>query len=1010
MPLHWPEQSNVPNHRWLLPIACVLLWMSTDLAGGASDTAGDPTYSIQVWENDHGLPHDAVVSMVQSRDGYLWLGTLGGLARFDGIRFSSIPGLRDNRIVYLFEDSRRNLWVGTENAGTVILKEGSILSPPELSVGGIERRLRAACEDASGAVWLYYENGDLWRYAGNRFTPLAPPREESSTRTMIQETNGPLWIGTLRHQYAADTIAENGPPELPIARDISFPRLDMLVPSRRDGYWRLAHGQIQRVSNGIARTITHYRWLEEVSSACEDEEGNLVVGTKGAGVFLVQSNGKISSLTTTQKLSANYVLSVLVDREGTLWVGTDGGGLNRVKRQSFATLESSRNWWVQSVTEDANGGLWVGTYYKGLGRYTNGVMWQFGAGARRFSLIESPVFVQAVFADRENRVWVGTTERQLFQFRDGAFYNVNDGGLIQHKVRAIHQDRAGRVWFGTEGGLILLENGKWRLLSAGLTSTNITAIADDTDGNIWIGTRHGGVNRWRDGEFSALRQDHGAHGDDVTALLVDAQNVLWVATRTGLGRWQNGTWTRYTTREGLITDDLGYLIEDGWDNLWIGSNIGVLRVSKRALNEFASGKVAFIPCRAYDKDDGLPTRACTPGSQPGAWRDRDGALWFATVKGVARLNPAQFRANTNPPPVVIERILIDDVKRPDGNGSRLTLRPGHERLEIQYTSLNLAAPERARFRYRLESFEKGWIEAGDRRVVSYTKLPPGDYTFHVTASNEDGVWNESGASLAVVVRPPLWRTWWFITLAVIGTLGLIAGIVHYFSTQKLQRQLAIMQQQEALEKERARIARDIHDQVGASLTQVALLGELVESDKNSPTEIEVHAQQISQTARETTRALDEIVWTVNPQNDTLEGLVNYICKNAQDYLTVAGVKYRFDLPSQLPAQPIAPDVRHNAFLASKEAVTNIVRHANATSVWVRLRVEPSSVILEIEDNGRGVAGLDSRTAQTRHGLKNMRKRMEDIGGSFSIGPGRERGALVRLTIPIAAHHALAKTG
>jgi signal transduction histidine kinase len=333
------------------------------------------------------------------------------------------------------------------------------------------------------------------------------------------------------------------------------------------------------------------------------------------------------------------------------------------------------------------------------------------------------------------------------------------------------------------------------------------------------------------------------------------------------------------------------------------------------------------------------------------------------------------------------------------------LQPGDERIEIHYASLNLAAPERARFRYRLEGHEKNWIEAGNARVVRYSKLPPGPYEFHVAAANEDGVWNEKGASLAITVLPPpppFWRTWWFIVGSALFVIGAVAGTVHYFSTQRLGRQLALMRQQEALERERARIARDIHDQVGASLTQVALLGELVETDKDSPADVQEHAQQICQTARETTRALDEIVWTVNPQNDTLDGLVNYICKNAQDYLAVAGVRYRFDLPSHLPAQPIAPDVRHNVFLASKEAVTNVVRHAKASAAWIRLRLEPASFTLEIEDNGRGLAGLDPEAAKRRHGLKNMRKRMEDVGGSFEIGPGVEGGALVRLTVPLAA--------
>jgi len=239
-----------------------------------------------------------------------------------------------------------------------------------------------------------------------------------------------------------------------------------------------------------------------------------------------------------------------------------------------------------------------------------------------------------------------------------------------------------------------------------------------------------------------------------------------------------------------------------------------------------------------------------------------------------------------------------------------------------------------------------------------------------------------------------------LSLTAIFFLGWIIAVVHYLSTQKLQRQLEGFRQQQALEKERSRIARDIHDQVGASLTQVALLGELVESDKKSPVDVEAHARQISHTARETSRALDEIVWTVNPSNDTLDGLITYVCKYAQEYLAVAGLRYRLDVPDQLPDAAIFPDVRHNVFLASKEALTNIVRHAKASSVWIRLRLEPTRFTLELEDNGRGPAGMDEEPAQSRNGLLNMRKRMEDIGGSFSIGHAPDGGTLVCLTAPI----------
>lgn len=379
-------------------------------------------------------------------------------------------------------------------------------------------------------------------------------------------------------------------------------------------------------------------------------------------------------------------------------------------------------------------------------------------------------------------------------------------------------------------------------------------------------------------------------------------------------------------------------------------------------------------------------------------------MWFPTIAGVASVDPARLRPNPVPPPVAIETVLIDGQEL-GGAGSatgwseEVTVPAGREGLEIRYTSLNLSSADRARFKYRMEGHETAWNEAGNARFARYSKLPPSKYHFHVTACNEDGLWNDKGRLLAIVVLPPFWRTWWFLTATTLCLLGGIIGVVHYLSTQKLQRQVAQFRQQEAVEKERGRIARDIHDQLGASLTQLSLLGELVESDKASPDDVEAHARQISQTARETTRALDEIVWTVNPSNDTLEGLINYVCKYAQDYLAVAGVRYRLDVPPQLPATPLPPEMRHNVFLAAKESVTNVVRHAQAGSAWIRLRLEPGRFTLEIEDDGRGPGDVASRSH--RNGLRNMRKRMEDVGGQFSIDPGTERGTVVRLTAPLA---------
>jgi signal transduction histidine kinase/streptogramin lyase len=535
----------------------------------------------------------------------------------------------------------------------------------------------------------------------------------------------------------------------------------------------------------------------------------------------------------------------------------------------------------------------------------------------------------------------------------------------------------------------------------GLSSATIQAMVDDADGNLWVGTS-AGLNRYRDGKFTAVRDEKTAVGEDITALLLDADGTLWIGTRGwGLGRLRQGKWTHYTTEDGLASDSIGYLVEDNQTNLWMGSPAGFMRISKKALNDFAANPTNTIVCRVYGVADGLPTGECTFGSQPAACRTRDGKLWFPSINGLVVVDPAKLKPNTNLPPVRIQavsvegRMVVTNTIQPRLPAA-ITIPPRKERLDIQFTSPDLLAGGRVRFKYRMEEegHDSGWTEVdGSTRTAHYSRLQPGEYNFHVIACNEDGLWNETGASLAIIVKPPFWKTWSFIIVASLCVVGIIVGSVHYFSTQRLQRQLA-------LEKERRRIARDIHDQVGASLTQVSMLGEMVESDKDSPADVEEHGKQISQTARDTAKALDEIVWAVNPSNDTLDGLITYFCKNAQEYLTVAGLKYRLDVPSQLPATPMAPDVRHNVFLAAKEAVTNVVRHAKATSVWLRLRLEPSQFILEIEDNGKGMAGMDPQHAATRNGLSNMRKRLEESGGTCAFSPGAEGGTLVRLTVPL----------
>ena len=978
--------------------AMLLLGIVFCAAVRASETRpleADSPYVVDVWEPADGLPGSSVLSLLQTHDGYLWVGTQDGMARFDGLHFTKYsdadtPELAGRPIVDLFEDSRSNLWVGTESAGIAVIRNDGEVTNFPVGRGVPGGFVSSACEDANGSVWLKMANGVLVRSSSNRL-------EQVGQVSFVDARNdGPLWLASGTNLFGY--VSPAGSSAMFLQQQRTVDDIKFLLASKDGGYWLLAGGRVEKWKDGRReRDLGPYPWgATKVMAVCEDAEGNPVVGTYGAGVYWFDSKGKYTHL--LNELSHSFILSLIFDREGNLWVGTNGGGLNRVKRKLFAILSPSKGSVVQSISPEKLTGLWIGYNWNRVDHWTNGASVQYPLARGSYAKV--------VYVDHHAQVFVGVSSvlgEHLFKFDSDRF--VEAGADIEDDILAIQQDRASNMWIGTKSGLFEWDGQSRRFFSVndGLPAPDVHAVADDAEGNLWVGTG-GGLCCLRNGQMKSIRRKESSPGEDVSCLLADSDGVLWIGTRgSGLLRLYKNQWTQYTSSDGLAGNNVTYLLEDG-DNLWLGSDSGLTRAAKKSLNAMANGSSDSLNCRIYVEGDGLPTRECTEGSQPAACRTKDGVLWFPTTKGLVFVNPSTLNTNSFEPPVVIESVAIGNKiqnnNRVSGGPARVIIPPGKRDLEIGYSSLNLGAGERSRFKYSLEKEGQEAIWTDDKegnRHVTYPQLAPGNYEFRVKACNEDGIWNQYPASLAIIVEPRLWQRGWFQGLIVLGTLAAIAGIVYYFSTQKLQRQLAIMRQQEMLEHERARIARDLHDQLGANLTQVALLAEMAESDRNLPQEVEDHAQQISQTARETTKALDEIVWAVNPSNDTLEGLVNYAGKYAQEYFNLAGLRYRVDMPSQLPDVTLPPDVRHNVFLAFKESVNNVVKHAQANEVHARLRVNETSFTFEIEDNGRGPAGADQKTG--RNGLRNMRKRMEDVGGNFSIGPAAEKGTIVRLMAP-----------
>ncbi|MGH7954062.1 MAG: sensor histidine kinase, partial [Limisphaerales bacterium] len=542
--------------------------------------------------------------------------------------------------------------------------------------------------------------------------------------------------------------------------------------------------------------------------------------------------------------------------------------------------------------------------------------------------------------DANGRLWISAgDDEDLFVRENGEFKEVQP---VVRGVKTILAGRNGRIWIGAKGGLYFADPpGNFQVYKQ-VPKHYVHALAEDDAGALWAGAGNGDLYRVAGGAVTAFHPADTQESEAIWSVLADKDGTIWSGTfRGGLLRLRNGKFTRFNKEDGLPDNVICQILDDGRGNLWLGSHHGIFCVSKSALNADARGKIKIVPVTTYGQYDGLPSPECSGNYQPAAWRSRDGRLWFSTIKGVVFTEPGAIQKNLVPPPVVIEDFLVDGKSFEDGKwrieyekeqagGSRpssilhppssLRIPPGARRFEFRFAGLSLASPNEVRFRYKLEGFEKDWVEAGTQRSAQYSFLPPGGYRFHVIACNSDGVWNETGSVLALKILPHFYEIWWFRALVALTILAAVAGTVRYTATRRLRQKMEQLKRQQAVERERTRIAKDLHDDLGASLTLIAVLGDLAKKEKTGQ-----RIEKISGTAREAVKSLDEIVWAVNPGNDTLAHLIDYAGQFATDYLRAAGIRCLLDVPEQTPAREVPSNVRHNVFLVIKEALQNIVK-------------------------------------------------------------------------------------
>jgi signal transduction histidine kinase/ligand-binding sensor domain-containing protein len=964
----------------------------------ALDPSRPPSrYGHDVWLTRDGLPQEFVQAVTQTSDGYLWIGSLGGLVRFDGVRFTvfdpgNTPGLRDARILALCPGRDGSLWIGTASGGVARLA-GGVIQPFGAAAASGDRSLkyvRSLYEASDGSLWVGTSGGGVRRFRDGRRVAGEEPASPGHTVTAIlEDRRGNLWFGTtegLAMLQGTRMVRYDAGAALP------HPYVYAIFEDRAGTIWVGTRGGLTRIKDGVPTTLTRKNGFpaEAARTMWEDRHGNLWVGTLGQGLLRMNGEG-FASFAGQDGLSNDHVICLHEDREGSLWAGTQKG-LNRLKDvrfTSYTTHDGLSHDSVNSLLRTRDDSVWVGTDGGGLDRIKDGHIRVFtsrdGLGSD---------YVGPLFEDREGNVWAGgdgyvsrVAHDRITTFRT----DVTGPGRF---VSLLGEDAGGHLLVGVgDQPLMWFDSGRLRPYEAAANRSQYRfSVIRDRKGALWFGTVEG-LGRYQDGRYVLYAKKDGLPDDTVHSVFEDGQGALWIATAGGLCAYHDGRFVSFAGPDGLGGDVVSQVLEDDAGQLWMNGRRGIVRVRKQDLEAYAARGVSPVPSTVYGVEDGMESADYNSAYiQPAATRTADGRLWFATTKGVAVIDPHRLETNALPPPVVIERVSSDDDPLPLPPGVRIP--PGREKFEFHYTALSFLSPGKVRFRYFLEGFDEDWTEAHDRRAAYYTNLPPGRYRFRVKAANNDGVWNEDGASFAFQLLPRFHQTRAFQALVVV-LLGLAAWSVHRMRLARVEARFA------AVMTERNRMARELHDSLAQGLAGIALhAGALRKAEPALTDTAGRHLDTIGRLVQSSLAEARGSVWDLQPELLRDGDLAAALASMARELTGDTPVRTVLEVrgtPRRLERQ-----TERNVFRVGQEALTNALKHAGSGSVEMRLSFEPDRVELRVRDHGRGFdPGAHAGRDHTGYGLTSMRERAEQIGGRVTITSRPGGGTEVVLEAPVS---------
>ncbi len=1014
-----------------------VLWASSACAFALDPSLDLSQYAHTRWKIRDGFTKGTIFSITQTPDGYLWLGTEFGLLRFDGVQANPWQPpdgeqLPSSWIKTLLVGRDGTLWIGTEK-GLASWKDGKLTKYPDFAGEGVTSLL----QDTEGTLWFGVRNpGRLCAVRLAKTTCYGAGSFGWSVSALYQDHEGNLWVSAqtglwrwapsppehfrLPHgPIEARALIEGDNGVLLMATGAAGP-LASSVTGLSEGLKQFVDGKIRRyLLPGIAG---------QFRSTClfRSRDGSLWVGT--AEGLLHRHQGRTDRFSVTDGLSGNFIRNIFEDREGNVWVSTEDG-LDRFREFVVPTIsENEQGLSTSAVTvleATLDGSIWILTA-DGLNRWQNGHVTVYGkrnvpgpnertderqpiANASVTEIANSGLrgAVYSLGQDDRGRLWAGGGEG-VFYFDRGRFVRVP--GLPGGNISSIAGDGHGKVWISNldEGLFYSTPEGVVQRIPWGRfghKQGSAALLPDRLHGGLWLGFLDGGMAYLKDGQISSYNVANGLGNGSVNDLQRGSRGAVWAATEGGISRVENGRVITLTNKNGLPCDAVNWVMEDNDHSLWLYMACGLVRIARSELEAWVSDPKRKVQATVFDSSDGVRSRALPGHYGRKVTKSLDGKIWFSPPDGVSVIDPRHVPFNKLPPPVYIQQITADDKKYDASLGLRLP--PLVRDLSIDYTALSLVVPEKVLFRYKLEGWDRGWQNVGNRRRAFYTNLSPGHYRFRVSACNNSGVWNEAGTLLDFSILPAYWQTNWFRALCLLGFLAIL-WTVHHLRVKVLEERQRLLERHEgeisglnerlmkAQEEERIRIAGELHDGVLQQITSLTI--ELATATLALPPDSEPKAEvrEVEKKLIQVGAEIRQLSHELHPAIMQESGLSTALCSYCEEFSNLRGIPISYKADNSV--EELSPGAALCIYRIAQEALGNVAKHAKAKQVEVRLTRSDSRVCLVVSDDGVGFDPDESERSGGL-GLINMRERVRQLNGTFEFDSKPGRGTTVKAEVP-----------